>query len=172
MANEKGGYSIIAQKGEVLVISAIGHKAKEIVVDADNNISVSLEIIKLDEVVVVGYQTVKGRVMMGAVSRVSRRTFFKEQEEPKKNTSLLTIYPNPATAGTGIHTELKKPAEGYYTYMLTSASGQTVHQQQIWIDKTAKVLSLDIPHIPAGTYILSLINKVSGNKLTEKIVVQ
>jgi hypothetical protein len=54
---------------------------------------------------------------------------------------------------------------------LLSSGGQVVHQQQIWIDKTAKVLSLDTPALPAGTYILSLVHQTSGIKMSEKIAV-
>jgi hypothetical protein len=55
---------------------------------------------------------------------------------------------------------------------LTSLSGQAVHQREIWIDEAAKELTVNIPVVPAGTYILSFSHKATGKNYSEKIIIQ
>lgn len=176
-ANEKGAYKILARTGDILKISAIGFKAKEVAIGVQNLIPISLEAYTLEEVVVTGYTTKTTCTisMMGAVSVVKGKVIEKKIEEEKevkyKSTS-LKIYPNPVQSAQPVSIAITNATEGYYTYQLTSLSGQSIHQQEIWIDKTAKVLSLDIPAITAGAYLLTLIHKKTNHKFSEKIVVQ
>jgi hypothetical protein len=84
----------------------------------------------------------------------------------------IRVYPNPVKNGSVLTIEWKSTEEGYYHLQLINSSGQSVHQQQLWIDAEARVISIDIPAIPAGTYFLVMTNKKFGKKMTEKIVVQ
>lgn len=68
-----GNFTISAKAGEVLVISFIGMKTKEVTVDAKSSYSVVLQedAAQLDEVVVVGYGTQKKSDVTGALVSVS-----------------------------------------------------------------------------------------------------
>jgi hypothetical protein len=117
-------------------------------------------------------------VVAGGVS--VKRTRSKE----KKSIPLLTqlfkdtasklfkIFPNPVPSGSNLSIEWKQTEEGYYTLQLLNQSGQSVHQQEIWIDAAARLLNIDIPSIAKGSYFLSIANKKTGKKFTEKIVIQ
>ncbi|MFZ1789101.1 MAG: SusC/RagA family TonB-linked outer membrane protein [Saprospiraceae bacterium] len=73
-----GGYSIDAQEGQTLVISYIGFNNQEVVVGSSSTIDISLvEGEVLDEVVVVGYGTVKKKDATGAVASIGTRDFQK-----------------------------------------------------------------------------------------------
>lgn len=67
-----GNYAIEVQSGDVLVFSSIGFKSQEIVVGTDNIINIQLleDSQDLDEVVLVGYGTVKKKDLTGAISTV------------------------------------------------------------------------------------------------------
>jgi hypothetical protein len=82
------------------------------------------------------------------------------------------VFPNPVPSGSNLTIEWKQTEEGYYTLQLLNQSGQSVHQQEIWIDKDARMLNINVPPVAAGSYFLVLANKKSGKKFTEKIVIQ
>jgi hypothetical protein len=82
------------------------------------------------------------------------------------------LFPNPAKAGSEVSIEWKKTEEGYYTIALLSVSGKLVHNKEVWIDADARLLSMYIPMIVAGTYVLRVTNKKSGKADTEKILIQ
>jgi len=65
-----GAYSIKASKGQVIVFSLIGMETKEIVYNNETTLNVSLVTDQkaLEEVVVIGYQTIKKADLTGAVS--------------------------------------------------------------------------------------------------------
>jgi hypothetical protein len=67
--------------------------------------------------------------------------------------------------------EWKDSREGYYQLQLVSSSGQVVHQRELWIDKGAKWLTLEIPSISKGQYFLQVSNKNTGMTQAEKIIV-
>ena len=63
-----GNFTINAQKGQVLVITYIGYKEKEVTVGSADNYNIKLEEDKrtLNEVVVVGYGVQKKKLVTGA----------------------------------------------------------------------------------------------------------
>ncbi|MBN2350299.1 MAG: TonB-dependent receptor [Bacteroidales bacterium] len=67
-----GNFSLMAGPSDILVISAIGFLTEEITVGTQTSINVSLveDILELDEVVVIGYGTVRKRDLTGAVASV------------------------------------------------------------------------------------------------------
>jgi hypothetical protein len=89
-----------------------------------------------------------------------------------KHPVTFKVFPNPVQSGTSLNIEWKQTEEGYYSLQLLNQSGQQVHQQEIWIDTEARLLSIDVPQVAAGSYFLALTNKKSGKRLTEKIIVQ
>ncbi len=73
ITNVDGVYSLKAENGQTLVFSFIGFKTQEIVVKGQNVINVSLaeELKSVDEVVVIGYGTVKRKDLTGSISSIS-----------------------------------------------------------------------------------------------------
>ncbi|HMK26616.1 MAG TPA: carboxypeptidase-like regulatory domain-containing protein [Chitinophagaceae bacterium] len=88
------------------------------------------------------------------------------------HTATFRVFPNPIESGNSINIEIQKMEEGYYSVQLLDQSGRSMHQQEIWIDAEARLLSIDVPAVAAGSYFLALSNKKSGKKLTEKIIIQ
>jgi len=74
-----GNFSIEVSEGAVLAISFVGYQSKEITVGAEDNISVALEAgSELEEVVIVGYGTVKKSDLTGAVTDLNAKDFVDE----------------------------------------------------------------------------------------------
>ncbi|WP_164905423.1 SusC/RagA family TonB-linked outer membrane protein [Flavobacterium sufflavum] len=71
----EGKFSIKAIKGDVLLISFIGYVQKEVLVDSQKDITVSLkpEVSSLNEIVVIGYGTQKKENVSGAVSQIKTK---------------------------------------------------------------------------------------------------
>ena len=84
----------------------------------------------------------------------------------------FSVYPNPVSAGTNLNIEWRQTEEGYYLLDLIDQSGKSIHRQEVWIDAEARLLSIDIPVVAAGTYYLQITNKNSGKHFTEKIIIQ
>ncbi len=77
MTGADGKFLISAQIGDILAISFIGYEPVEIKVDRSTNISVTLQetLTKLEEVVVIGYGTVKKSDATGSVAVVTSKDF-------------------------------------------------------------------------------------------------
>jgi hypothetical protein len=67
-----GRFSIQASKGDMLLISYIGYKTQEILLSGNQNLTVILKenFEMLDEVVVIGYGTVRKKDLTGSVSQI------------------------------------------------------------------------------------------------------
>ncbi len=79
VSNADGAYSINIPKGGILVFSFLSYLAEEIAVGEQTTINVALspELTKLNEVVVIGYGTVKKSDATGSVAVVSSNDFNK-----------------------------------------------------------------------------------------------
>ncbi|MAO18794.1 MAG: hypothetical protein CMH44_18335, partial [Muricauda sp.] len=68
----EGQFSLTANEGDVLLVSYIGYKPQEIIVEGDTPLTITLEsdTSNLDEVVVVGYGTEKRADLTGAISTI------------------------------------------------------------------------------------------------------
>ncbi len=86
--------------------------------------------------------------------------------------AVFKVFPNPVESGSSLNIEIKQTEEGYYSLQLLNQSGQSMHQQDIWIDAEARILNIDVPAVAAGSYFLALTNKKSGKRSTEKIIIQ
>jgi len=79
ITDNEGKFSIKAQKGDILVFSFVGYEAKEVEV-GDNpiiNIQMKEQLTALDEIVVIGYGTVKKSDATGSVAVVTSKDFNK-----------------------------------------------------------------------------------------------
>ena len=75
--NDAGTYSIPVEKGDVLQFSFIGYKTEEIVVGnaQEINVSLSLDVAGLSDVVVIGYGTAKKGDLTGSITQVDPNIF-------------------------------------------------------------------------------------------------
>ncbi|MFC5282063.1 SusC/RagA family TonB-linked outer membrane protein [Pedobacter alpinus] len=73
LTDVNGSYSIKAKTGETLVFSYLGYKSKQVKLTDQKVVSISLESesVQLNEVVAIGYGTVRKKDLTGAVSSVS-----------------------------------------------------------------------------------------------------
>jgi iron complex outermembrane receptor protein len=79
VSDMNGMYQISAPAGSTLVLSYVGYLSQEIVVDETKTLDITLttDIANLEEVVVIGYGTVKKSDATGAVATVSAKDFNK-----------------------------------------------------------------------------------------------
>ncbi|WOC40886.1 TonB-dependent receptor [Polaribacter sp. HL-MS24] len=75
-----GKFSITAKVGDVLIISYVGYKSKEVVLTTFSNYAIILEegINQLDEIVVIGYGTQKKAILTSSVTQVKGEDLAKE----------------------------------------------------------------------------------------------
>ena len=59
-----------------------------------------------------------------------------------------------------------------HLFQLNAANGQIVLAKELWIEKNSRVVKINIPSVAAGTYFLQIINKQSGKRTTEKIIIE
>jgi hypothetical protein len=170
MTNANGSFSITPGAGWTditLVGSSAGFDVTELSVRKKNT---------SDSVII----QLKPAIFVGGVVVVSRKPAKKEIKNvplmpaiiDDKHTAAFKVFPNPVESGSNMNIEIKKLEEGYYDLQLLDLSGQPVHQQEIWIDTEARLLNIDVPHVAAGSYFLTLTNKKSSKKITGKIIIQ
>jgi hypothetical protein len=189
IADENGKFTVKknrVKKGGILLVSSAGFESKTIIAGEENFISGQFYVqlkanVVLPEVVLTAPVTIVGRIRIGIVTKVTKGEMFLKKADTtyskaeKKIFGIedkLLVYPNPVQSGAALNVSFKKMDEGYYTINLLNQSGQSVHQQEIWIDTEARLLNIDVPVVAAGSYFLSLADKNSGKKFTEKIIVQ
>lgn len=164
-----GKFSLQAKNGDIIIVSGAGLETTEIAVSQSKDISIVVKrnlLVGGEVVVVAGYVSVKRpkkeKKPIPLITQLFKDTAFK----------FFKVYPNPVPAGSNISIEWKQTEEGYYTLQLFNQAGQPVHQQEIWIDAEARLLNIDIPVVATGSYFLVIVNKKTGKKYSEKIIVQ
>jgi hypothetical protein len=177
-ADEKGEFlldAVFIKQGQSIRVSSVNYETRVVLIDREKSIREGIQVklepkILLPEVVIVSYPHYrKGKVTMGVISTVTRKTEIILQPEVKSG---LHIYPNPVSQGQSLTISFDQPEEGYYTVTFTSINGQVLSLKDIWIDAEARVLTIEPPTMMAGTYILTLVNKRTGKRVSEKVVVQ
>lgn len=75
--NSDGKFTIDAQQGDVLIVSILGYKSKEVTIGTDTYLTIRLEpdAKKLSEVVVIGYGSQTKKDLTGAVTQLSPENF-------------------------------------------------------------------------------------------------
>lgn len=169
VTDENGCFGVKAVPGSILVVSGL-IESKEIAADVNTFMTINTKRIDFTGGVVV--VTIAGQV---SVNKIDKNIVdVPEKKISIKNVSAdpVTVYPNPVSPGSSISVEWKQTEEGYYRFQLINPAGQSVHQKEIWIDMDAKLLNLDMPLLPAGSYFLVLVNKKTGKKFTERVMLQ
>ena len=108
-----GNYSINVQPGATLVISYVGYITQEIAVGSQSVINVTIEedSESLEEVVVVGYGTMKKKLVTGATVQV------KGDEIAKLNTTNALEAMQSSTPGVQITQSSSQPGKGFKVYI-------------------------------------------------------
>jgi hypothetical protein len=185
VANEKGEFSFNTKNSKTsLLVSSSGYETKEVNITAND---VTMEIIlrsdasanDVDNTSSGGY--VKGEVIAEDANRgpvknqppvVTTDEVIERDVEVPAERNRFYIFPNPIKSGGYVSAGIHSLEEGYYSVQFSALSGQLIQQKEIWIDESARVLNLDAPVAAAGTYFITLINKKTGKKFSQKIIIQ
>lgn len=193
IAGENGEFEIKDEQipgKKILTVSAAGYEntsveAEKKYFEGEKLVVVMKAKNTLPEVVIPSYGVTMGKPIWayttGAVASTCDQVVSVKKKDIKSETPLqnpdegkLVAYPNPlpsgATLNLGINFSINE--QGYYQLQLLSTSGQQVYKQDLFIDTEARVISIDLPHISAGSYYMLLVSKQTGKKWTEKVVVQ
>lgn len=103
----EGNFSVRASDGDVLLISFVGYQTKEVTINGQTQVNVSLDvdITSLEEVVVVGYGTQKKKVVTGATSQIDGEAL------QKRNTTRPMQAMQGQVAGVNIRSSSGQPGE-------------------------------------------------------------
>lgn len=165
----------------ILVSSSVGYQTKETRINVNSDIDLKNVLLRSEtllagEVVVIAYPATIGKVVYtGGVS--IKRTGFVDSFATLLNKVFLPaitpkVYPNPAKSNTAVTIDMRKQEEGNYVFQLYTIAGQMVTNSERWIDKNSNLISLTIPQVRPGSYIICIQSKRSGKKLSEKIMVE
>jgi hypothetical protein len=183
MADSNGVFQFdenLLRKDKKIFVSSVGFESKEVVVakeyEAGEEMYIHLTAKSMQPVAVNCYSGVRmGKVVMGGVSSIrSQEIKVVDVIKPIVTTTQngLQVFPNPVSSGSSINVSIKKMEEGYYNFQLINLSGQIINQSNVWIDKEASVFNFNVPAVAAGNYFIALVNKKTGKKLTEKVIIQ
>ena len=113
VTDSKGHYSISAARGSVLTVSYIGYLTKQIRLSGENVVDVVLQEdnTTLNDVVVVGYGTMKKKLVTGATVQV------KGEEIAKLNTTNALEAMQSQTPGVQITQSSSQPGKGYKVFI-------------------------------------------------------
>ena len=115
MTDRDGLYTIKAEIGDVITFSFLGMTSQSVTVKSDKTINIALseDNVALDEVVVVGYGTVKKRDLSGSVSQVKTAEILKGNPSPSINQALqgrlagVVVSQNDGAPGAGISIQVR-----------------------------------------------------------------
>jgi hypothetical protein len=85
--------------------------------------------------------------------------------------NMITVFPNPVTAGASVNIGCDTLDEGYYDFQLLDPNGRCVQHKRVWIDAGAGLINLGIGLLVAGQYVLVLSQAGSRKKFSETILI-
>ena len=108
-----GNFSVEAASNATLIISYVGYVTEEVSVQGRNNIQVTLreDVSSLNDVVVIGYGTMKKKLVTGATVQV------KGEDIAKLNTTNALEAMQSSTPGVQITQSSSQPGKGYKVYI-------------------------------------------------------
>lgn len=168
-ADSAGYFRLTVNEKDSLVllkISAVGYVGRTIQFDITKGNAIPAILLEREDVM--------GEVIIvGLVAPVKKKTTMiipVIMDTPSRH---FKVFPNPVLSGGSLNIELtNKLKEGYYNLLVTGLDGKRIFQKEIWIDAEAKVMSIELPSITAGNYILSLKNRKTGKEFGEKLIIQ
>ena len=115
----------------------------------------------------------KGRVTFGYTTTVrTERISYLQKVKDYFVRDSVKIFPNPAKSESEIKIEWRKAPVGEYKIDLYNLQGQLIKSSLVRIENEINFIIFQIPAITPGSYLLRMTNKKSGNKHTEKIIIQ
>lgn len=175
IADSAGYFRLEAQKSDSLIqleVWQIGYERRVVEVDSRAAVipTILLESNRLEEIVLGAIVAVPVRPVPVPETSVPVPGVAINQDS---RDAVFRVYPNPVMTGAGINLALTdKLEEGYYRFSITSPGGRLLSGKEIWIDRNAKVLTLELPGAFSGICIVGLTNRRTGRMYTEKVMVQ
>ena len=177
-ADSTGAFSLVLAphpNGIKLKISSVGYESREVDLSKEQQASTEPIIIRLKPKITMNDVIVtanSNRRMGGVTGGVTVMRWFWPLPKPFPGTVPFKVYSNPARPNSTIYVKPEKPESGSYSIQLFTLSGQLIRQEIVNIEKTMGAISFSIPAITPGTYAVTLLNKKTGKKYSEKLIVQ
>ena len=161
------------EKKITLIVSCVGYLSKEKEMNTKKDdfteITLATNVVSNSEVVI----TTSGNIRLGGAMRIVRvRTSYVQQVKNYFVNDSITIFPNPAKAGSEIKIEWKKSEAGDLNIDLYDLLGQLIQSTSASIGSEKNVFSYNLPMVIPGTYMVRLTNKKTGKKHAERIIIQ
>src|SRR5206468_9508733 len=83
----------------------------------------------------------------------------------------IKVFPNPVQSKSSMNIAWAQKEQGTFSVQLYNSSGQLVLKKEVYVDEQARLFTIDIPSITAGTYFLRITSKTNGRSYTEKIII-
>lgn len=117
----------------------------------------------------------KNEILMGAVAVSTCTTVAENKADPKissitKSEKLtVVVYPNPLPQGQSLNLQIKQAFRGIF--QLCAISGQVLQTGSVTAGKDQR-LSIPVPHLPSGVYLIRLADNAAKTILSEKFIIQ
>jgi hypothetical protein len=148
-SNEKGNFTLDAKKGDTLVISYTGYQTKEIVINNQKFLPVTLDNESLDEVVITGWSS--RTVCHWTNCYWSTEIIEEVSEDFSYSVSTPTLYPNPSSDGI-FNLKMADTHKEVQVYV-TNILGQQV-QSRVY-QNTNNRITLDLSSLRTGIYLIN-----------------
>lgn len=169
MTDKQGRFRISlpgAGQPSILQVSMVGYETFELTIDSPNlEKPLLIELVEFASILA-------GELIVVQKPRKARPIPLIPQKTMDSIHHFFSIFPNPVASGSNLNIELKQPMkEGYYRLELVSAAGGSVYRKEIWIDAEARVMDIEAPALPAGNYVLNLVDRKSGRRFSEQLLI-
>jgi hypothetical protein len=161
-----------------LMVSYVGYESVEISVTENQRTSPFNVVLKektMAEVTVVGYESIKCSMTLGAVITIVKDTIYEEAKRFIADTlqiSPLKIIPNPIRKSSALTLQLKSKVNGKYMMLVTDMNGRYLQTEQFMVNSTIVQQQIRLKQsIAPGTYVVTIIDPIGKRLATQKIVV-
>jgi hypothetical protein len=178
VADSTGFFNAVYHGGDDSIkmeASAVGYETVQTVVNKKQPIGVFIVLPEtqtmLPDVIVTGYELErKGLVMLGEPVVKGKIDSVITKIVSSFGVPSFKTYPNPATKGSSITIDTKRP--GRYTIQLITNSGQVLQANEFDAADRATQTHIDLPaSIASGIYYIRLVDAKTQKQFTNKIVV-
>ncbi len=160
----------------ILTASCVGYSSAERQINTKKNNSIEITLVTNatlnGEVVVTTMGYTRGKITVGAYASIRKSRSYLQKVKNYFVSDPVTIFPNPAKAGSEIKIEWRKAGPGEYTIDLYNLQGQLIKSSLAKIENETNFFTFQVPVITPGSYILRLTNKKTGKKQAGKIIIQ
>ncbi|MCX6319896.1 MAG: carboxypeptidase-like regulatory domain-containing protein [Bacteroidetes bacterium] len=164
--NDKGEFHLKLPRGSGLRITYIGYRSCELQDITADSVTVTLKQFDESKVLTMG-------IILPTIVR--KKTVKETRPLAVIGTDLgqtLKIFPNPAQSGQRITLVNMNAREGIYQIQISTIAGEIVYQQNERWEKNATFITLQLPFLNTGEYIIQLVNKKTGKNSGVKMIIQ